>query len=344
MINQEYRRLKEESIINLKGSTITESYILSLTMPFSILLHYMIFSQPKYESTTMNILLNIFCWLFPYVITFTFFTETYHIFFSIVFFFTLVYVLTHLQRFKFLTQERVLDLNQKRKSFISTYRVSKMLGVCITILVVDFPKSFDRRLSKCEGYGISMMDLGVGTFIFSSAMISTITSRSILKILKSVGPMMILGLLRWASVTVTNYPVHLTEYGTHWNFFFTLASISIFINLIGHSKFDLILGILSGILHEILLRNGLETYIMDPNRVSFVDFNKEGIFTLLSYVSIYYIASSFGQLFQKERTREEWKNLLIYCWMLTILFFIPLGIWTNQFPISRRLGISRFYF
>ena len=338
MINQEYKQLKEESLINLKGSSIIESYILSLTMPFTILLHYIVFKEKKYENNLKNIILNVLCHLFPFIITFTFWTNNYPFFFSLIFLFLIFYIFLNSKRFKFLTEERLKDLNQKKKFFISTYRISKMLGVCITILVVDFPKSFDRRLSKCESYGISMMDLGVGTFIFSSAMISTITSRNITKILKSVGPMIILGILRWLSITVTNYPIHMTEYGTHWNFFFTLASISILINLIGHSKNDLYLGILAGVLHEILLRNGLENYIMNPNRISFVDHNKEGICTLLSYISIYYIASSFGKLFLKERSREEWKNLLIGLWILTILFLIPTLFWEKYFLFSRRLG------
>eukprot|EP01080_Neovahlkampfia_damariscottae_P009480 gene9480-1686_t len=338
MINQEYKQLKEDALINLKGSSITESFILSLTMPFTILLHYIIFKEPKYENNTINKILNIICHSFPFIITFTFWTESYPFYFSIIFVLVALYIIMNPKRFQFLTKERVEELNQKRKFFISTYRISKMLGVCITILVVDFPLSFDRRLSKCETYGISMMDLGVGTFIFSSAMISTITSRSIMKILKSVGPMIVLGILRFLSVTITNYPVHMTEYGTHWNFFFTLAAISISINLIGHSKNDLYLGILAGVAHEILLRNGLETYIMDPNRVSFIDHNKEGICTLLAYISIYYIASSFGKIFLKERTREEWKNLLIRLWILTILFLIPVFLWEKYFLFSRRLG------
>jgi len=61
-----------------------------------------------------------------------------------------------------------------------------------------------------------------------SAMFKSIgkTSR-IAKSLMSTAPLWILGFCRLFSVKSTGYHEHVTEYGVHWNFFFTLAIVRV---------------------------------------------------------------------------------------------------------------------
>jgi hypothetical protein len=40
-------------------------------------------------------------------------------------------------------------------------------------------------------------------------------------------PILMLGALRLASVKLSGYHEHISEYGLHWNFFFTMASVKV---------------------------------------------------------------------------------------------------------------------
>ena len=51
--------------------------------------------------------------------------------------------------------------------------------------------------------------------------------RSLLGTGRRVLPLLVLGLARLASVKATDYQEHVTEYGAHWNFFFTIAVVRV---------------------------------------------------------------------------------------------------------------------
>ena len=137
-----------------------------------------------------------------------------------------------------------------RPRHITQFRSGIMLFTCMAILAVDFP-AFPRRYVKTETYGTSLMDLGVGAFVVSGGMVSSLArsprkrkteqgaepergngggsgvgdtlAASVVRTVRPVVPVLFLGLLRIAMVWGVEYQEHVSEYGVHWNFFFTLG-------------------------------------------------------------------------------------------------------------------------
>lgn len=124
------------------------------------------------------------------------------------------------------------------KTFVTVYRAQMMVITCICIMAVDFPV-FPRRFAKVETWGTSLMDLGVGSFVFSMGLINVRSYirqifegrfsyfRNLTATVKGCVPILILGCIRLISVKSVDYHEHVTEYGRHWNFFFTLGFLPI---------------------------------------------------------------------------------------------------------------------
>jgi len=137
----------------------------------------------------------------------------------------------------------------RQPTFISQYRSYMMLSTIIAILAVDF-SIFPREHAKSETYGISLMDMGVGAVIFASALVSRQTRlsvesksmtqeeftkarfRHLLSALSSVAPLIFLGSIRIIAHTLIGYQLHESEYGLHWNFFFTVAAVTLLASLL----------------------------------------------------------------------------------------------------------------
>lgn len=61
-----------------------------------------------------------------------------------------------------------------------------------------------------------------------------------MKSLMSSVPLVVLGLARLVATSATDYHEHVSEYGKHWNFFFTVAIIKVtYLLLIFCGKFKL---------------------------------------------------------------------------------------------------------
>jgi len=200
-----------------------------------------------------------------------------------------------------------------KKPFLTTYRGAMLAITCLAILAVDF-RIFPRRFAKVENWGTSLMDVGVGSFVFSGGVVA---ARPILKeklegkstplgtrlyhsIRHSV-PLLVLGLIRLYSVKGLDYAEHVTEYGVHWNFFFTLGFLPPFLALF-RSAFEIIpsyagLAVLLGAAYQAALEfTDLKAFVLTAPRTNLFSQNREGIFSFFGYLAVFLAGQSTGMV------------------------------------------------
>ncbi|GJP32704.1 hypothetical protein CLOM_g17305 [Closterium sp. NIES-68] len=202
---------------------------------------------------------------------------------------------------------------------VVTFRAILMLLTCTAILAVDFD-IFPRNYAKTEYYGTSLMDLGVGMFViantasqFGSARVKTLAERkahtSIQRFSRKLLPLLALAIGRLLLTKITNYQEHSSEYGVHWNFFFTLAAVlslaRLFPSPIRHHPTQLPPGFFRSLTPPVVLLIGYQAWLTcmggsewvlsdDREATSLISLNKEGICSTVGYLCLYLISLHFG--------------------------------------------------
>ncbi|KAF3069681.1 GPI-anchored wall transfer protein 1 [Daldinia childiae] len=197
------------------------------------------------------------------------------------------------------------------KPFLTTYRGVMMITTCLAILAVDF-RIFPRRFAKVETWGTSLMDVGVGSFVFSAGVVAarpvlkeraegrtTPVLQRLLYAMRHSLPLLVLGVIRLISVKGLDYAEHVTEYGVHWNFFFTLGFLPPFVALF-QSALKIIpsyaaLAILLGVIYQAVLETtSLKAFILIAPRTDIISMNKEGICSFFGYLAIFLAGQDTG--------------------------------------------------
>ncbi|KAF7829215.1 uncharacterized protein G2W53_020379 [Senna tora] len=221
------------------------------------------------------------------------------------------------------------DSNSLR-AYISSYRFIVMVITCACILAVDF-RIFPRRFAKTETYGTSLMDLGVGSFVVVNSFVSrqarNITSFGWKTAVQSIIPLVILGFVRLVTTAGIDYQVHVSEYGVHWNFFFTLAGVSILTSVVNiPPQCSGILGSLVLIGYQFCLTRGLNRYLLSNERgTDIISQNKEGLFSVFGYWGMYLVGVHLGNyLFfgGRSSTFRSTRWVRIRVWILCLLFWL----------------------
>lgn len=197
------------------------------------------------------------------------------------------------------------------KPFLTHYRGAMLIMTCISILAVDF-RLFPRRFAKVETWGTSLMDIGVGSFVFSAGVVgarpllkeraagrTTPLAQRLLASFRHSLPLLVLGVVRLLSVKGLDYAEHVTEYGVHWNFFFTLGLLPPFVALF-QSALKIIpsyaaLSILLGVIYQVVLESTeLKAFILIAPRTDLISMNREGICSFVGYLAIFLAGQDAG--------------------------------------------------
>ena len=289
-----------------------------------------------------------------------------------------------------------LDKAQPPLDYLTAYRSSVLYLTFIAILAVDF-HVFPRRFCKTEVTGFGLMDVGAASFCFSAGLVSpkarsrrhrnhdgdsagggasrtssSLSSSTVLMIKPMIHtlPLVLLGVIRIVTNRELDYQEHVSEYGVHWNFFFTMGILSLVPPLLStlentttSSKTGSVPqwwkpAMTMGMYQVVLSVGGLQEFIVSaPRRLptheaSVTDTsalwwtvgnifaaNREGILGCVGYLSLFFFGewTGFEHIWNTNKSDQSstssgwlWKTSLILWTMLAGLY------WGLGIPVSRR--------
>ncbi|XP_050376363.1 uncharacterized protein At4g17910 [Argentina anserina] len=344
-----HKRLKEEFVSNLTGSSMLEIAVITTLIPLVFLVRRLMgFMRPadvvtskknddaqvganSWQAYMAALAVDFLFIMVPFVLFFTVLAEWMYIWATLL---ILIVVFSVAARscgtFSTLKEEP-----ESVRKLITSHRVATMMLTCICILAVDFT-IFPRRYAKTETYGTSWMDLGVGSFVVINSFVSrqarNLSWAKWKAAIKSTTPLIILGFARTYSTAGLDYQVHAAEYGVHWNFFFTMAAISFLTSIINvPAQYSGILGALILVGYEGWLVQGLNMYLLSNERGSdIISQNKEGLFSIFGYWSMYLFGVQVGNFLffsnhssattsSKKWTRNRAAILSLLFWLVTLV-------------------------
>ncbi len=191
------------------------------------------------------------------------------------------------------------------RAVLAVYRGGMMLATCIAILAVDFP-AFPRRLAKTEEFGWSLMDLGVGSFLFSAGLVAR-SSGSVRRAAAESAAVLALGATRYVLTTAVGYQQHVTEYGTHWNFFLTIGLLLFAARALRVASWPagaaLAVGAAVAAAAQWALTGppGVAALVLAAPRVSWVSHNREGLVSLAGFFAVLLWGVEGGKLLRDGR-------------------------------------------
>lgn len=363
------RELKEAFVSNLNGTSLQEVVLGSCLAPLChlsrglilILLHQTRESNKTTSFPLISHMLLDFCVLIlPLVVSCTILSGILHqVIISIALVISALFYYINCYASAQPPVKSVLSFLQnhiqvQKVPFVTTFRVLVNVKTAISILAVDF-SVFPRRYAKTETYGTGVMDVGVGAFVFANGLVCPEARRKdvsgskmshLIKQLLSVWPLFALGAARLASVKMSGYQEHVTEYGIHWNFFFTLAIVRVVASsllVIVPVNYSWVVALLISSFYQVTLEtSGLKAFLMDDTDRDrdLIHANKEGIFSVVGYVAIYMAGVQVGLHVMQPRSEvRQWLRSLS---KLLIGSFVLYGtVYLCQVlvePVSRRMA------
>jgi glucosaminylphosphatidylinositol acyltransferase len=270
--------------------------------------------------------------------------------------------------------------------YLTAYRSSILYLTFIAILAVDF-HVFPRRFCKTEITGFGLMDVGAASFCLSAGLVSpkarsrrgcremaggdaAPTTVQLIKPLIHTLPLVLLGVIRIITNRELDYQEHVSEYGVHWNFFFTMGILalvpplmSIFEDTTATRKSGSIPrwwkpAIIMGMYQAALSLGGVQEFIVTAPRqldtnddaethrsvlgrtaANILAANREGILGCVGYLSLFFFGEWVGyeHVWNSNKVGQSssssgwlWKIAMILWTLLAGLY------WGLDIPVSRR--------
>ncbi|XP_066492315.1 phosphatidylinositol-glycan biosynthesis class W protein [Tiliqua scincoides] len=368
-----HKLVKEDFVSNLNGTTLLELSVILPIPPLCLLSRgllltlYFLHHGTPLHSKSGRFLLDFTVLVIPSLLLCTIFAPVLPaiVLFMTVFCAGLIFkIYSRRTNYVKVPLEQILrdflrtNLKPKYIPSISVFRAYMNVLTSINILAVDFPQ-YPRRYAKTETYGTGLMDFGVGAFVFGNAVVcpevrlkpGAVQRNSfyLTKQFSSVWPLLLLGFGRLMSVKAIDYHEHTSEYGVHWNFFFTLASVRITASLL-LTAFPVrkawIVAVTLAVGYECFLSlTPLKMFIMhgsngQGSRTGFLNANREGLFSIAGYLAIYMASVQVGLfLLRKRSSVREWFGVICSLLLTFFLLFICLNFCqTYVDTTSRRMG------
>lgn len=369
----DYRKLQETAYTNDDDAGLLSVFILMGVYPFTICFHQLVSDAANKHLSSLNpIVVRIFVEFGSAILPLTIVFSTPHT--ALLALANFVFVcaalaadrenilvwplrLTRMQATQAVRKKGVykpaltfLDEAQTMLRICAECRAVVMVTVCIVILAVDFPSVFTRSHVKTQEYGFSIMDLGTGSIVSMTASCGSIRqalrpagvhkqrSELLLQRLCSVWPLLVVGTGRMLLMRAVDYHVPNSEYGVHWNFFFTLGVISVCSSL---ANLRPVISAVTGasvlcIYQVVLSKFGVAEYIFHSPRDNLFSANKEGILSCIGYVGMHWFCGICGIL--AKRAKEDAHGFVRNLTVVGITFSLAAGLLQYcGMPPSRKL-------
>lgn len=356
-MNTDYKELHKDAISNQTGSSLIEIYMTLFSLPIYVTVFIWMsvgtnYSKKMNSPTFWMFLLEFLTMILPTVFNLTLFSaysDAQFKFHLIVFIVQLSWLLLN---HNYIWSS---SIKTKKSPHMTFYRFMLNTYTVFCILAVDF-NVFPRRFSKTEKYGHGVMDIGVGCYVCSNALLFTIPkidnfTKYSFKVFKQILPLLLLGFGRIYFVTKTDYHHYVFEYGVHWNFFMTLAFLKIFNLFVLPFISTCCLSSLATVLviiYEIALNVGLADWIMsDAPRDSLFSANREGILSLIGYEAIFLYSLSMKwhlSVFMKKNHLINNIFLLAVTASMAVALYLLTSVLSYFVGVSRRLANAGYVF
>lgn len=262
------------------------------------------------------------------------------------------------------------DDNGKHDNFLgylAVYRAALMCMTFVAILAVDF-HVFPRRFVKTEETGYSLMDLGAASFVVAAGLVSSrarsggrsskkqqqaqTQKNTLYKYATRMLPLVFMGSLRLVTHKELEYQEHVSEYGVHWNFFYTMAML-VPVAAILPGPGWILPTVMATAYQYALSAKGLQEWVLHAPRSCLLDYsdslfcnlfvaNREGVLGCIGYGAVYLMSEwiSYRFVWNEESSWTRRHGLLACGGGLVVMW--QLLITLTDIPVSRRTTNSIF--